>query len=56
MNDALTGQQFIPPEDLLDDIHPSRGDVQKSDLEHIVHHWVERARPVLDIDGDYFHK
>jgi hypothetical protein len=50
MNDALTEQSFIPPEDLLDNIHPSRGEVQKFDLEHIVHHWVERAWPVLDID------
>jgi hypothetical protein len=38
VNDALTRQQFIAPEDLLDGVHASLGEVPRSDLEYAFHH------------------
>jgi hypothetical protein len=55
MKMALAGQQFPGPEDLLTGIQECLSQIQRSELEFVVHHWVERVQLVLENDGDYFH-
>jgi hypothetical protein len=56
MKAALAGQQFPGPEDLLTGIQESLSEIQRSELELIFHHWIERVQWVSDNDGDYFHE
>jgi hypothetical protein len=56
MKAALAGQQFPGPEDLLTGIHEFLSEIQRSELELVLHHWIERVQWVLDNDGDCFHE
>jgi hypothetical protein len=56
MKAALTGQQFPKRKDLLTGIQEFLGDIQRSELELVFHHWIELVQWVLDNDGDYFHE
>jgi hypothetical protein len=56
MKAALAGQQFPRPEDLLTGIQEFLREIQRSELELVFHHWIERIQWVLDNNGDYFHE
>jgi hypothetical protein len=56
MKEALTGQRFPGPEDLLIAIQEFLSEIQSSQLEFVFHHWIERVQWVLESDGDYFHE
>jgi hypothetical protein len=56
MKAAVAGQQLPGPEDLLTGIQEFLSEIQRSELEFIFHHWIERGQRVLDNDGDYFHE
>jgi hypothetical protein len=56
MKAASKGQQFPGSEDLLTGIQEFLSQVQRSELEFVVHHWVERVQWALDNNGDYFHE
>jgi hypothetical protein len=56
MKAALAGQQFPGPEDLLAGIQEFLSEIQRSELELVVQHWIERVQWVLGNDGDYFHE
>jgi hypothetical protein len=43
MKAALAGQQFPGPEDLLTGIQEFLNDIQRSELEPVFHHWIERV-------------
>jgi hypothetical protein len=55
MKAALAGKQFPGPEDLPTDIQEFLSEIQRSKLELLFHHWIERVQLVLDNDGDHFH-
>jgi ABC-type iron transport system FetAB ATPase subunit len=47
---ALAGQQFIGQANLPDGIQAFLDEIQKSEVERVFHHWIERVRWVLDHD------
>jgi hypothetical protein len=53
MKAALAGQHFPGPEDLLTGIQEFLGETQRSGLELVLDHWIERVQRVLDNNGDY---
>jgi hypothetical protein len=56
MKAALAGQQFSGSENLLSDSQEFMSEIQRSELELVFHHWIERVQWVLDKDEDYFHE
>jgi histone-lysine N-methyltransferase SETMAR len=50
MKAALAGQQFPVPADLLTGIQEFLGEIQKSELERVFHHSIERVQWILDND------
>jgi hypothetical protein len=56
MKGAVAGQQFTGPSDVLDGIQALLDEIQRSELEHIFDHWIERVRWVLDAYGDSLHE
>jgi hypothetical protein len=46
--------QFPRPEDLLTGIQEFLSEIQRSELELVFHHWIERVQWALDNDEDYF--
>jgi hypothetical protein len=56
MKAALPGQKLPGPENLLSDIQEFMSEIQRSELEFLFHHWIERVQWVLDNDGDHFHE
>jgi hypothetical protein len=56
MKAAFGAQQFGRPDDLLSCIQTFLEQIPRSELELVFHHWIERARWVLQNDGDYFHE
>jgi hypothetical protein len=56
MKAALAEQNFAGPVDAPESIRDFPDNSQRSELEYIFHHWIERVRRVLDRDGDYFHE
>jgi hypothetical protein len=53
---ALAGQQFTEPFAIFDGIQAFLDEIQRSELEHVFHHWIERVRWVLGNDEDYFNE
>jgi histone-lysine N-methyltransferase SETMAR len=53
MNVALGGQRFPGPEDLLVGIHEFLSEVQRSELELVFHHWIERF--FTEFSSIFFH-
>jgi hypothetical protein len=56
MKAALAWQQFPGPEDFPTGIQEFVSEIQRSELELVFHHWIERVPRVLDNHGDYFHE
>jgi hypothetical protein len=54
MKAALAGQQFLGPEDLLTGIQEILSEIQRSEMELVFQHWIERVQWVLDNGGDDF--
>jgi hypothetical protein len=54
MKAALAGQWFPGPEPLLTVIQQFLSEVQRSELELVFRHWIERVQWVLDNNGYYF--
>jgi hypothetical protein len=55
MKAALARQSFPGPKDLLTGIQEFLSESQRSELQLVFHHWIERVQWVLNSDGDYFH-
>jgi hypothetical protein len=53
---ALVEQRSPGPDDLLTGIQEFLGEIHRSELELVFHHWIERVQWVLDNNGDYFHE
>jgi hypothetical protein len=57
MKAALAGQQFPGPEGLLSGIQEFLSEIQRSELELVFRHCIERVQWVLlHHGGDYFHE
>jgi hypothetical protein len=56
MKATLAERQFPGPEVFLIGIQEFLSEIQRSELEFVVHHWIELVQWVLDNDGDDFHE
>jgi hypothetical protein len=52
---ALNGFKFEGSDELLQGIHDFLNEVQGSELMMVFQHWIERARWIIEHDGDYYH-
>jgi ABC-type iron transport system FetAB ATPase subunit len=46
MNGSLAGRQFTGPSDLVNGIQAFLDEIQRSELEQVLRHWIERVRSV----------
>jgi hypothetical protein len=56
MRGALAGQQSAGPAGLLDGIRAFLDEIQRSEVKHIFHRWIERVPLGLHNNGGYFHE
>jgi hypothetical protein len=56
MKGALEGHQFTGPANPVDGIQAPLDEIQKSELEHVFHHWMKHVRWMLNSNGDHLHK
>jgi hypothetical protein len=56
MKATLAGQQFPGLDDLFTGLQAFLSEIQRSALELVFHHWIERVQWMLDNDGGDFHE